>query len=64
MIDAEQDIRSLEPDPALTGRTIAVGAVVTLFALMQLTAKVDWEKAFGGRAVRGTGTAAEVGSSP
>ena len=44
-----------------TGLTIAVGAVVTL---MQLTAKVDWEKAFGGRAVRGTGTAAEVGSSP
>jgi len=32
-----------------TGLTITVGAVVTLFALMQLTAKVDWEQAFVGR---------------
>lgn len=45
-----------------TGLTITVGAVVTLFALMQLTAKVDWEKAFGGRGVREAGTASEVGT--
>lgn len=32
-----------------TGLTITVGAIVTLFALMQLTARVDWEKAFTGR---------------
>ncbi len=31
-----------------TGLTITVGAVVTLFALMQLTAKVDWEQMFPG----------------
>ena len=37
-----------------TGLTITVGAVVTLFALMQLTAKVDWDKAFGGRKVTAT----------
>ena len=32
-----------------TGLTLAVGAVVTLFVLMQLTARVDWEEALGGR---------------
>ena len=32
-----------------TGLTITVGAVLTLFALMQLTAKVDWDRAFGAR---------------
>lgn len=32
-----------------TGLTITVGAIVTLFALMQLTAKVDWEQAFAGK---------------
>jgi hypothetical protein len=31
-----------------TGLTITVGAIVTLFALMQLTAKVDWEQSFVG----------------
>ena len=30
-----------------TGLTISVGAVVTLFVLMQLTASVDWDRAFG-----------------
>lgn len=34
-----------------TGLTITVGAVVTLFALMQLTAKVDWEQAFVGKKI-------------
>ena len=37
-----------------TGLTITVGAVVTLFALMQLTAKVDWEQAFPRRRVPAT----------
>ena len=32
-----------------TGLTITVGSVVTLFALMQLTAKVDWEQVFAPR---------------
>ena len=32
-----------------TGLMITVGAIVTLFALMQLTAKVDWEQAISGR---------------
>jgi len=35
-----------------TGLTITVGAIVTLFALMQLTAKVDWEQAFTARRAR------------
>lgn len=30
-----------------TGLTITLGAVVTLFVLMQLTGKVDWERALG-----------------
>ena len=30
-----------------TGLTISVGAVVTLFVLMQLTASVDWDRAVG-----------------
>jgi hypothetical protein len=29
-----------------TGLTIAIGAVVTLYVLMQLTARIDWEAAF------------------
>jgi hypothetical protein len=29
-----------------TGLTVTVGAVVTLFVLMQLTARVDWDEAF------------------
>jgi len=32
-----------------TGLTIAIGAVVTLFVLMQLTARVDWNAAFEAR---------------
>jgi inner membrane protein involved in colicin E2 resistance len=31
-----------------TGLTITAGAVITLFVLMQLTARVDWVSAFGG----------------
>ena len=30
-----------------TGLTVTVGAVLTLFALMQLTARVDWNEVFG-----------------
>lgn len=30
-----------------TGLAISVGAVITLFVLMQITAAVDWDKAFG-----------------
>jgi hypothetical protein len=32
-----------------TGLTVTVGAVVTLFVLMQTTARVDWGEVFGGR---------------
>ena len=46
-----------------TGLTITVGAVVTLFALMQLTAKVDWEQALRGRKVGAASTASEVGTA-
>ena len=31
-----------------TGLTVAIGAVVTLFVLMQLTARVRWSEVFGG----------------
>jgi hypothetical protein len=30
-----------------TGLTITVGAVITLFVLMQITARVDWDRVFG-----------------
>jgi len=33
-----------------TGLTIAVGAVVTLFVLMQMTGRVDWDEALSARA--------------
>ena len=29
-----------------TGLTVTVGAIVTLFVLMQLTARVDWARVF------------------
>ena len=32
-----------------TGLTVAIGSVVTLFVLMQLTARVRWHEVFGGR---------------
>jgi inner membrane protein involved in colicin E2 resistance len=35
-----------------TGLTVTVGAVVTLFVLMQLTARVDWGAAFAREPVR------------
>jgi hypothetical protein len=33
----------------LTGLAITIGAIVTLFVLMQATAKVEWDKVFAGR---------------
>ncbi len=35
----------------LTGLAITIGAIVTLFVLMQATARVDWRAVFAGRAV-------------
>ena len=32
-----------------TGLTVTVGAVITLFVLMQLTARVDWSVVFARR---------------
>ena len=29
-----------------TGLAITIGAIITLFALMQMTAKTDWDEAF------------------
>jgi len=37
-----------------TGLAITVGAVITLFVLMQITARVSWDEVFGGRAPAGT----------
>jgi preprotein translocase subunit SecG len=36
----------------LTGLAITIGAVVTLFVLMQATAKVEWSAVFGSGAAR------------
>jgi len=51
-----------------TGLTITVGAVVTLFALMQLTARVDWEQVFAGTRAGGAmatrGAARATGDMP
>jgi inner membrane protein involved in colicin E2 resistance len=33
----------------VTGLTVTIGAVVTLFVLMQMTARVDWALVFAGR---------------
>jgi inner membrane protein involved in colicin E2 resistance len=38
----------------LTGLAVTVGAVVTLFVLMQATAKVEWTRVFAGRDARAT----------
>jgi len=35
-----------------TGLAITLGAVTTLFAVMQITGKLDWERAFAGRSPR------------
>ncbi|HCJ10075.1 MAG TPA: hypothetical protein DHW14_02770 [Clostridiales bacterium] len=43
----------------LTGLTVTVGAILTLFVLMQATAKVDWNRVFAGT---GTGTAGSNGA--
>jgi hypothetical protein len=40
----------------LTGLTIAIGAVATLFVLMQTTARVNWNEIFAGRPPLRTGT--------
>ncbi len=34
-----------------TGLAVTIGAVLTLFVVMQVTAKVDWDRVFGGRSV-------------
>ena len=31
-----------------TGLTVTIGAIITLFVLMQVTAHVDWGRVFGG----------------
>jgi hypothetical protein len=31
-----------------TGLTVTIGAIVTLFVLMQITARVDWAETFSG----------------
>lgn len=36
-----------------TGLTVTVGAILTLFVLMQLTARVDWDAVFGASAAKG-----------
>jgi hypothetical protein len=38
----------------LTGLAVTIGAVVTLFVLMQATAKVEWNEVFAGRGTRAT----------
>jgi NADH:ubiquinone oxidoreductase subunit 6 (subunit J) len=35
-----------------TGLTITVGAIITLFVLMQMTARVSWDEVFSGSALR------------
>ena len=35
-----------------TGLTVTIGAIVTLFVLMQATARVDWGAVFAARARR------------
>lgn len=32
-----------------TGLTVVIGAILTLFVIMQLTGRIDWEEAFSGR---------------
>jgi len=38
----------------LTGLTVTIGAVVTLFVLMQATARVDWNRVFAGEESAGS----------
>ncbi len=45
-----------------TGLTVTVGAVSTLFLLMQLTGRVDWESVFARRAGGGAGGVVETPS--
>lgn len=44
----------------MTGLAVSIGAIVTLFVLMQLTAPVDWRAVFAGRG-NGTGLQTERG---
>jgi hypothetical protein len=44
-----------------TGLTITIGAVVTLFVLMQMTARVAWDEVFGGSATKLGGAHASRG---
>ncbi len=44
----------------MTGLAITIGAVLTLFVLMQMTARVSWDEVFAGPGrVRAGGPAAE-----
>jgi hypothetical protein len=40
-----------------TGLTVTIGAVATLFVLMQLTGRVDWNRVFAGQQARKAGAA-------
>jgi hypothetical protein len=44
-----------------TGLTVTVGAVLTLFVLMQVTARVDWGEVFAERELRGAGGSTRSG---
>lgn len=37
----------------LTGLAITIGAILTLFVMMQLTAKVNWNEVFAKNAAQG-----------
>ena len=42
----------------LTGLTVTIGAVITLFVLMQITARVNWSDVFASPEDRATGSQA------
>jgi hypothetical protein len=42
----------------LTGLAVTIGAVITLFVLMQTTARVNWSDVFASQADRATGSEA------
>ncbi|RJQ08728.1 MAG: hypothetical protein C4551_04785 [Bacillota bacterium] len=43
-----------------TGLTVTIGAVLTLFVLMQATARVDWDDVFGGQGPKSRPTSGSV----
>jgi secondary thiamine-phosphate synthase enzyme len=47
-----------------TDLTIAIGAVITLFMLMQMTARVSWDDMFAGKQQRGAAMPAAADSAP